>query len=127
MTAFAAVTLDDSSSASVVFTPSNIDSNGVAHLYSPEVSGFDSRNHLSLGVRLPKTGSSVARVTAKIVVPIMDDTDTTLKVGEVIGTIELVVPKRATETHRKDAAAFLLGFLEDASMVAAVEKLESFY
>jgi hypothetical protein len=127
MTAFAAVTLDDSASAAVVFSPSTIDPNGVAHRYSPETSGFDSRNHLSLGVRLPKNGSAVARVTAKVVVPVMDETDASLKVGDALCNIEFVIPKRGTALNRADLLAYVQEYLADASVIAAVTNLESVY
>jgi hypothetical protein len=127
MTAFAAISLDDAASAAVVFSPSTIDPNGVAHLYAPETNVIDDRRHISLGVKLPKNGSAVARVTAKVVIPVMDDTDTSLKVGECIANVEFVIPKRATEVNRNDLLAFASEFLADASIVAAMGSLESIY
>nr|QDH89852.1 MAG: hypothetical protein H4BulkL22317e12091_000002 [Leviviridae sp.] len=128
MTAFAAITLDDAASAAAVFSPSTIDPNGVAKLFE-NVSGqvFDSRRAISLGVKLPKNGGNVARVTAKVVVPVMDPNDSSIKIGEVIANCEFVLPKTATDTQRADALAFMANFLADASVVAAVGSLESIY
>jgi len=129
MTAFATITIDDGQStpAAVDFVPSNIDPNGVAHLFDEGSAGFDSRRQISLGVKLPKTGGAVARVTAKVVIPIMDETDSSLKVGEGIANVEFVIPKRMTDSQRADLLAFCQNFLADASVIAAANSLESIY
>lgn len=129
MTAFATITLDDGQSTPVAvdFVPSSIDSNGVAHLYAEETSGLDSRRQISLGIRLPKNGSPVARVTGKVVIPVMDSNDNTIKVGDAIANVEFVIPKTSDEDLRNDLIAFLHNFLEDPSFVAAVGSLESIY
>lgn len=127
MTAFASITLNDSIPQAIEFVPSSIDQNQVAHLYSEGETGFDSRMHISLGAKLPKAGGTVARVTAKVVIPIMDNTDNTLKVGECIGSVEFVIPKRALETDRNNLLALTKEFLSDASVIAAVGNLESVY
>lgn len=128
MTAFAAITLDDGAGtpAPHTFDPSAIDQNGVARLYEAG-DVFDGRLAISLGVKLPKNGSNVARITAKVVIPVMDSEDTTLKIGEIIGSVEFVLPKQATLGQRQDVLAYTANFLADASVVAAVENLESIY
>lgn len=127
MTAFAAITLADSIPANHVYNPSSIDANGVAHLYTVGSNGFDSREQISLLVKLPKAGGSVARVTAKVSLPIMDTVDTALKVGEAIGTVEFVMPKQATQAQREMLLALVKAFLANASVTAAVSTLESIY
>lgn len=130
MTAFAVITLDDGADTPVShsFTPSAIDQNGVARLYELDDNvPFDGRNAISLGVKLPKAGSNVARVTAKVVIPVMDGVDPTKKIGEAIGSVEFVLPKSTVLAQRKDLLAFTANFLAEASVVAAVEGLESIY
>lgn len=130
MTAFAAIALDDGVLAltpgtEVEFSPSTIDQNSVAHLYSGETAGFDSRKHLSLAVKLPKVSGAVARVTGKLVIPVMDDAN--LKIGEVIGSFEFVMPKVAAQAERVLALNLLRAFTLDESVIAAVTNLESIY
>lgn len=128
MTALAAIVLDDGADtpAPHTFDPSAIDQNGVARLYEA-ADAFDGRNAVSLGVKLPKNGSNVARVTAKVVIPVMDSEDPTKKIGEVLGSVEFVLPKQATLDQRKDVLAFTANFMADPSVIAAVQNLESIY
>lgn len=130
MTAFAAILLDDGADTPVehTFSPSGIDQNGVARLFeATETGSLDSRYAISLGVQLPKNGSQVARVTAKVVIPVMDPVDSTVKTGELIGTVSFVLPKTATEAQRADILALTANFLADPSVVAGVKSLESIY
>lgn len=126
MTAFAAITLQNNAAANVVFTPSQIDKDGVATWFAPGAV-LDARPKATLKVTNPKAGSNVARVSARITVPVMDTVDTTKKVGDVIGTVEFVMPKQATETHRLDIRKLLDKMLLDATMTAAVQNIESIY
>jgi hypothetical protein len=130
MTAFAAIVLEDGADTPVehTFSPSGIDSNGVARLYeAAETGSLDSRFAISLGVSLPKNGSQVARVTAKVVMPTMDTENELVKTGELIGTVAFVLPKTATLAQRADILALVANFLADPSVVAAVQDLESIY
>lgn len=127
MTALASITLVDGVPADHVFNPSSIDSAGVAHLYTVGSTGFDSREQISLLVKLPKNGGSVARVTAKVTLPIMDPAETTVKIGELIGTVEFVLPKTATFAQREMLLALVTAFMADDSVLAAVGSLESIY
>lgn len=127
MSAFAPVTLDDAASLAVVFNPSSIDSNGVARWFEDGVDIIDARRQISLSVRLPSKGSQVARVTMKVVTPIMDSVDTSKKVADVLANIEFVVPKSAAGTKRADILAFAANLLADAAIVSAVNDLESIY
>lgn len=136
MTAFAAVTLEESTLTVVgspteayggTFNPSVIDPQGVAKLYDFAQASIDARRGLSLSVRLPKVGGSVARVTAKVVIPLLDGQTPPAKVGEVIGTMEFVIPKRATEIQRNAILQLCRLYMFDASVVAAVGQLESIY
>jgi hypothetical protein len=130
MSAFAPIVLEDGADTPVehTFSPSGFDLNGVARLYeATEEGSLDSRYAISLGVSLPKNGSQVARVTAKVVIPVMDSENPLVKIGELIGTTSFVLPKTATLTSRADILALMANFLADASVVSAVQDLESIY
>jgi len=130
MTAFAAITLDDGADTPVehTFSPSGIDPQGVARLYeNTDDVAFDARPALSLQCKLPRNGSPVARITAKVVVPVMDTEDPTLKKGEMVATAEFILPKLVNQAQRSDILAYLANFLAEASVVAAVKDLESIY
>lgn len=126
MTAFANVVLTDSASANRTFVPASIDQNGVARWFET-ASVLDARLGVSLSTRLPTKGGNVARVTGKLVIPVMDTVDTSLKVGEIIGTFEFVIPKRATTTQKHDARSLMYAFIGDANVLAAVRDQLSVY
>lgn len=147
MGAFSTVTLHDggnlvsgssaASGGSVAFVPSFIDSNGIATYYSVN-DLLDQRGKISISVRQPKAGSQVARVTAKVVVPVLDTSTFTEKLGECIATVEFVIPKVASEADRGDLLAFVanwitgldsgnLGSPESTEIGKAVMRLESVY
>ena len=111
MPAFAPIVLGDGShtasgfsgaaAGAYTFSPAYIDSAGVATWYTMDTGEvLDAREKITLSVRQPSKGSQVARVTAKLVVPVMDSDDATLKIGEGIATAEFVIPKRMTDTER---------------------------
>jgi len=125
MSAFTAVVMNDGDAVPVTFSPSNIE-NGVAK-YFETADVFDARRSISSSIRLPSKGSQVARVQLKVVIPVMDETVTTLKVGECIANLEFVIPKRATLANRKDILAFAANFLATAGAIASIENLESVY
>lgn len=126
MSAFANITLADSASANVVFTPQSNDASGVA-TWLDNNSVLDAKRKLTMSVTLPKNGSSVVRIKQKVVVPIMDTVNTSLKVGEIIANIDVVIPKLASQTQRLDARAFAKNLLADAVSTAAFTNLESIY
>jgi len=83
------------------FVPTFFDSAGVMTWYTTDTGEvLDARDKITMSVRQPAKGSQVARVTAKLVVPVMDSTDATLKIGEAIATAEFVIPKRMVDTER---------------------------
>jgi hypothetical protein len=126
MVAFASKTLLNYAAANVVLTPARIDATGVAKWRGSD-SVFDAQPTATLLVKEPKNGSNVARVSGKIVVPVMDTVDTTKKVGECICTYEFVLPKAATLTQRRDILAMAKSDLDHATVEAAVENIESIY
>lgn len=126
MPAFASMTLKNNANVDVIFTPGSITSDGIARWYAPG-SVLDARPLATLRVQNPPKGSNVARVSGKVVVPIMDSVDTTLKVAEVLGTFEFVLPKQATETQRLDIRKLVDTMTQNAFITAGVQYIESPY
>lgn len=127
MPAFAVISLMDSTATPFDFVPSSIDQQGVAKLFSVN-DAFDGRYAVSASVRLPKAGGPVARVTMKVVIPLMDDSATPpKKVGETIANIEFVIPKGASALDRANILAFAASLLATTEADAAVNSLESIY
>lgn len=126
MAAIASVTLADGQVApsNVVFTPQDKDANGVVLWLAPG-STLDERPRLSASVRLPKNGSAVSRVQARIAIPIMDTVDTTKKIGDAIFAGEFVLPKTVSLASRKNLLAFAKNFLDHAVIESAVHDLEA--
>lgn len=126
MTAFASLTLQNNAATNVVFTPSAIDKDGVALWFAPGAV-LDARPRATLRVTNPKNGSNVARVTGKVVIPVMDSVDTTKKVADVLGSFEFILPKQATETNRLDIRKMVDTMIQNAVTTAAVQYIESIY
>lgn len=126
MSAFASLTLQNNAAANVVFTPSAIDSSGVASWFSA-ASVYDARYKVTMSVTLPKNGGTVARVRQRVSIPIMDSVDPSKKVAEAYANIELVLPKQTTSTHRLDLRKLADTMLQNAITTAAVTDLESIY
>jgi hypothetical protein len=127
MSAFTTVTITNYAVANVVFSPAKIDSKGLAKWMAPATVVFDDKPALTLLVREPQNGSSVARVSGKITVPVMDTVDTTKKIGDTIASFEFTLPKQSTLTQRRDAKALLVSLLANAAITDAVENLASVY
>lgn len=126
MAAFAPVTLQNNAAVNVVFTPAQIDSSGIAKWFAPG-SVLDARPMMTLKVTNPPKGSNVARVSGKIVLPVMDTINTQQKIAELIGSFEFVMPKQATETQRLDLRKLLDTLIQNAIVTAGVQNIESVY
>jgi len=130
MSAFAPITPDvhaiDSAITNRTYNPSTIDPAGVAKLFQTGTS-IDARAGLSLSVRQPKAGGSVARVTAKVVIPVMAGTTPDVKTGESLATCEFVVPKSMTALQRRELYLTVIEFLKDGAVQSAVDDLEAIY
>lgn len=125
MSAFANVTLLNNAAANVVFAPQSLDGGVATWLTSDSV--FDAKKKLTMSVSLPKNGGQVSRVKQKIVIPIMDPVDTTLKVAELYANLEFVIPKQASETQRLDLRKHCSTLVDNAISTAAHQFLESIY
>lgn len=125
MSAFAALVLKNQANTDVTFNPSSIES-GLASWHVPN-SIYDARQRATFSVRLPKNGSNVARITAKLVFPIMDTVDATKKVAEASAEVVFLLPKQASETQRLDLRKGIDSFITNAVATAAVQYLEGVY
>lgn len=132
MPAFAAVVGKDFNGSltgatnAVTYTPNLIDANGVA-VFSNDGAVYDANKRLSVSVKRPTKGSQVIRVQLKLVHPIMDATDTTLKVGECLVNLEAVFPKRATLAERELIMGHLVHIVNETDVSGVFTVLESFY
>jgi len=112
---------------SVTYTPSVIDPNGVA-IWTLAGAVYDAEKKLSMSVRRPTKGSQVIRVQVKLVHPVMDAVDTTLKIGECLANLELVFPKRSTVTERNLLMGHFVEFVQnEVAFASAVQDFESIY
>lgn len=126
MSAFAALTLQNNAAGNVVFNPQSIDSNGVATFLTAD-SVYDARKRVTMSVTLPKSTGNVTRIKQRVIVPIMDTVDTSLKVAEAYVNIEAVIPKQTSETTRLDLRKFADTLLQNAITTAAFQNLEAIY
>lgn len=126
MSAFAALVLKNAAAADVTFNPSSIDGAGVA-TWLTSTSIFDAKEKVTMSVQLAKNGGAVSRIKQKVLIPIMDTVDTSSKLGEAYATIEIVIPKVSTSTHRLDLRAHLSTLLDHAVSTAAFTDLEAIY
>jgi len=122
--AFALAT--DGSTGTITLNPTAIDAKGVAHWSSGE-SILDARTTATQSVRLPVKGGKVSRVQVNLNMPIMDTTDTTLKIGEVAARLEVVVPKNATAAQREKFVYMAKGLMYTSLVGSAVQDLVNFY
>lgn len=126
MSAFAALTLPNNAAVNVVFSPQSIDSNGVA-TWMTQDSVYDARSVITSSLKLPKNNSSMVRIKERIVVPVMDSVNPSLKLGESIVNIDVALYKGSSETHRLDLRKYAEKLIADAINTAAFQKLESIY
>lgn len=125
MSAFASLSLNNNAAAAVVFTPASLSENIATWFDDNAV--FDAKRRVTMSVTLPKNGSQVVRVKQKVVIPIMDAVDTSLKVGEVYANVEFVIPKRASQTQRLDLRAFVQNLVANAVSTAAIDTAQGIY
>lgn len=126
MPALAAITLKNAANADVVFTPTSLDSSGVATLRTADAV-FQQRSTATISVSTPKAGSSVVRAKLRIVVPTMDAVDPTKKLAETLVNCDIVLPVNSGLTDRKNAKAYAISLLSSAFSTAAFEEFGAPY
>lgn len=139
MTAIAALTLADGAATPVnhTFSPVNIDSNGIAKWADRSTGipiGFPA---LTFMLKNPSKGSKSYKVSAKVVLPVLEVTSPSTMTGiqpaptlayNLLATIEFVLPERSTLQQRKDLLAYVKNALANASVIPpAVENFEAVY
>jgi hypothetical protein len=138
MTAIAALVLADGQATPVnhTFNPVNIDQSGVAKW-------ADRSGGIALGfplmtfsMRNPSKTSRNYKVTAKVVVPVLEVTSPSTASGiqpaptlayNLTASLEMVLPERSTLGQRNDLLAYTKNALASAVLTAAVQSFESVY
>lgn len=132
MPAIAALTINDGAATPVAhtFSPANIDVAGVAK-WEDRVGGVPlGFPTVTLSMRRPSKASRNYRLTAKVVYPVTETiapSNFPSKAYDLIGTVEFVLPDRASLQQRKDLAAFVKNYLANAVITSCVENLDSVY
>jgi hypothetical protein len=138
MSAIAALTLADGQAtpANHTFSPVNIDSVGVAKW--ADRSGGIALGYpvTSFSLRPPSKTSRIYKLTAKVVVPILEQTSASTASGiqpaptlayNLTATVEMALPERSTQAQRKDLIAYLKNYLANAVITNAVNDFEAVY
>lgn len=91
---------------------------------------------ISIGNRMPSKNANSYKVTARVKIPILEQTSPSTATGiqpaptlayTLIGNVELVMPSRCTLAERKDLLAFVKNFMSNAAVTTAVENFEMPY
>lgn len=91
---------------------------------------------ISIGNRMPGKNASSYKVTARVKVPVLEQTSPSTATGiqpaptlayTLVGNVELIMPSRCTLSERKDLLAFVKNFLANAVVTTAVENFEMPY
>lgn len=89
---------------------------------------------VTLSTRRPTKGSRAFKATAKVVVPVLEQTSPSTATGiqpaptlayNLVANVDLVMPERSTLAQRKDMAAYTKNFLANSVMTSVIENLES--
>lgn len=139
MSAIAPIVINDGKATPVAhtFAPVTINSAGVA-------SWADRSGGISIGfpqltysLKNPTTGSRSYKLTAKVVLPVLEQTSPSTATGiqpapvvgyNLLANIELVLPERSTLADRNDLIAFVRNYLANAAVITAgVQNYETVY
>lgn len=137
MGALASIVLNDGQGTPVAhtFTPSRI-VDGVAILADMSggiALGYPKVTHL---VRMPNNGTRNWKVTAKVVLPVLEVTSPSTASGiqpaptlayNLEAHVEIILPERSSLAERKNLNAYLKNLLAHAIMTGAVENFEALY
>lgn len=112
MTAFATLTLNDGS-ADRAFLAKTLVGNLATWRYGAGTY-FNADHQVTMSFSLPKVGGSVVRMKQKIVVPVMDPVDASLKVADIVCNIDVLMPVKATSAQRTVAYNYIKNLLANA-------------
>lgn len=139
MTAIAAMTINDGQATPVAhtFAPVNIDQTGVAKWADRSggiALGFPT---ITFSMRQPTKASRNYRVTAKVALPVLEQTSASTATGiqpaptkayDLLANLEFVLPERSTLAQRNDLIAYVKNFLSNAAVIPpAMANFESIY
>lgn len=88
---------------------------------------------ITMSLREPTKASKVYKVTTKVVLPVLEVTSPSTSTGiqpaptkayDLLATVEVVMPERASEQNRKDLLAYVRNFLANAVVTNGVQTLE---
>ena len=88
---------------------------------------------ISISNRLPSKTAKSYKVTAKVTIPVLEQTSPSTATGiqpaptvayTLVGNVDMVFPDRCTLAERKDLLAFVKNFLANAAVTTAVESFE---
>ncbi len=138
MTAIAALTLADGQATPVnhTFAPVNIDQAGIAK-WADRVGGIAiGYPTITYSLRQPNKGSRSYKLTAKVVVPVLEQTSPSTATGiqpapvkayDLLANVDFVLPERSTLSQRNDLLAYVKNVLGNAIITSGVQNFESVY
>lgn len=139
MPAIASISLTDGQPTPVVrvFTPTKVDSEGVAH-YDNRAGGIAvGYDQLSIGLRAPGKGSQNYKATLRLRLPTLEVTSPSTASGiqpqptrayDCFANIEMVLPQRSSAQNREDLVKMIYNALAAGGVFATVvENLETVY
>nr|APG76984.1 hypothetical protein [Beihai levi-like virus 19] len=135
MPALKPITLTDHSSADVIFTPTQIDKNGVAYFRHLQANGKPIGAYtVSSHVKEPGTNGDVFRVKLFVNVPEVatitpngSDTSSVEIARTNRAQVEFILPAQSAATVREDLVALLASALADTAIKSTIVNVEHFY
>jgi hypothetical protein len=139
MTAIAAIVLADGVTPTPVnhtFAPVNIDNNAVAKWADRSTGisvGFPS---LSFSIKSPTKAAPSYKVTAKVVLPVLEQTSPSTMTGiqpaptlayNLLASVDFVLPERSTLLQRNDLLAYFKNYMANAVITQAIQNFEAVY
>jgi hypothetical protein len=127
MTQFATLQLKNHAGTETPFTVEGINyQTNVASWVYAGVS-YDASQRTTFSMLAPSARQTRARLRLKVAIPIMDPINPARKIDELIGNVELVLPKGSSLADRRLLRAYVADLLTDVVVVNAVENFESVY
>lgn len=138
MSAIASLTLADGQGTPVnhTFAPVGIDANLVAKWVDRSggiALGFP---QVSFSLREPSKTSRNYRLTAKVILPVLEVTSPSTSTGiqpaptlaySLLANVDIVLPERSTAAQRADLLAYMKNYLANAVITNAINSFEAVY
>lgn len=138
MPAIGNVVISDGATTPVAHTFAPVGIDGTVATYADRSGGIPVGYWtLSIGLREPvKNGAAVYKVTAKLLLPILEQTSPSTATGiqpaptvgyTMAANVEFLLPARSTLQNRKDVLALCKNALANGLFTSVVENLENIY